>query len=83
MAQIFDWCRARARGGPFLFGRFGIVDCMYMPVVSRFRSYGIELEGAAADYAASMWQHPAVAAWAAVAQESPAMPHYDAVLEAG
>jgi glutathione S-transferase len=83
VAQIFELCRQRAQGGPFLFGRFGIVDCMYMPVVSRFRTYGIELEGAAADYAASMWEHPAVQAWTAVAEQAPAMPRYDAMLEAG
>lgn len=83
VAQIFASCRERATGGDFLFGRFGIVDCMYMPVVSRFLTYGIELEGAAADYAASMFAQPAVRAWAAVAKESPAMPHYDAMLEAG
>ena len=59
---------------------FGIIDCMYMPVVSRLRTYGITLEGAAADYAASMWEQPAVQAWAAVAQDSPATPRYDAML---
>jgi glutathione S-transferase len=83
VAEIFEGCRGRARGGPFLFGHFSIADCMYMPVVSRFRTYGIELEGAAADYAAAMWDHPAVRAWAAVAEDSPAVPHYDAMLEAG
>jgi len=83
VVQIFESCRERAKGGPFLFGRFGIVDCMYMPVLSRFRTYWIELEGAAADYAVSMWDHPTVQAWAAVAEESPAVPHYDAMLEAG
>jgi glutathione S-transferase len=80
VVEIFEDCRKRAKGGPFLFGRFGIVDCMYMPVVSRLRTYGIALEGAAADYAASMWEQPAVKAWAAVAQDSPAVPHYDAML---
>ena len=36
-------CRRRSTGfgGPFLFGRFGFVDAMYAPVVSRFLTYGI------------------------------------------
>ena len=30
-------------GGPFLFGRFSIADAMYFPVLTRFRTYGVEL----------------------------------------
>ena len=29
--------------GGFLFGRFSIADCMYAPVVSRFRTFGVAL----------------------------------------
>ncbi|MDP6403709.1 MAG: glutathione S-transferase family protein [Alphaproteobacteria bacterium] len=54
------------KGEPFLFGRFGIVDAMFAPVVSRFRSYGVALDGSVADYAEALWQHPGMQAWAAL-----------------
>jgi glutathione S-transferase len=45
------WCDAlSAHGGDFLFGRFSIADCMYAPVASRFRTYGIALEPALQAY---------------------------------
>ena len=45
IAALWRDCRARfGAGGRFLFGRFTIADAMYAPVVSRFRTYGIELE---------------------------------------
>lgn len=40
-------CRGRfGSGGDFLFGRFGIADAMYAPVVTRFRSWGIPVPDA-------------------------------------
>lgn len=77
--QIWETCLGRPTAGPYLFGRFGIADAMYLPVLSRFRSYGVELHGAAADYAEAMWGHPAVRRWAAEAERAPAIPHYDAL----
>ncbi|KPM40254.1 hypothetical protein AK830_g6306, partial [Neonectria ditissima] len=51
-------------GGPWLAGdRFGIADAMYAPVASRFRTYGIGLEGAAAEYLGRLFEHPAVQEW--------------------
>ncbi|MBT1063609.1 glutathione S-transferase family protein [Bowmanella sp. Y26] len=32
--------------GPFLFGEFGIVDAMFAPVVTRFKTYGVTLRNA-------------------------------------
>ena len=37
-------------GGPYLFGGFGIADAMYTPIVFRLQTYGVALEGAAAEY---------------------------------
>jgi glutathione S-transferase len=55
-------------GGPFLAGvKFTAVDAFFAPVVYRFRSYGIELNGAAAGYLAAMLAHPAMTAWEAQA----------------
>ena len=59
-------CRARfGAGGDFLFGRFGIADAMYAPVVLRFQTYGVGLEGVARDYADAILALPALRAWVA------------------
>ena len=36
---------------------------MYAPVVTRFRTYDVKLEGPLAAYAERIWSHPAVAEW--------------------
>lgn len=51
------------RRGPFLFGRFTIADAMLAPVALRFQSYGVALEGAAADYQAALLALPAMQEW--------------------
>jgi glutathione S-transferase len=66
--------------GPFLFGDFGIADCMYVPVVSRFRTYGVELSGAMAEWASALWAQPSVVRWTELAEASMAIPKYDALL---
>lgn len=66
------------REGEYLFGRFGIADVMYAPVVGRFRSYGVALDGPEAAYAEAVWRHPAVAKWVAAASaEERSIPKYD------
>lgn len=52
-----------ASGGPFLFGRFGIVDAYYAPVVARMRTYGLPLSAEAQAYAERVWAASGVAAW--------------------
>jgi glutathione S-transferase len=49
--------------GPFLFGKIGMADAMYAPVVSRFRTYGVALEGPLKRYADRIWELPAMAEW--------------------
>jgi glutathione S-transferase len=64
------WNAARSRfgrGGDFLFGPFSLADCFYAPVVFRFRTYGVELQGAAREYEASMLAHPYLREWEAAA----------------
>jgi glutathione S-transferase len=56
------------RGGPFLFGAFSIADAMYAPVATRFRTYGVSLDGAAAEYSATLWKLPAMQDWLAAAK---------------
>jgi glutathione S-transferase len=52
-----------AYGGPFLFGDVSMADAMYAPVVSRFRTYGVKLDGPAKAYAARVWDLPAMREW--------------------
>ena len=61
---LWQACRERdGAGGPWLFGRFGIADCMYAPVATRFRTYGVDVPGAAGEWAAAILAHPAMQAW--------------------
>jgi glutathione S-transferase len=53
----------QAYGGPFLFGKISMADAMYAPVVSRFRTYGIKLDGELKTYAERIWDLPAMQEW--------------------
>jgi glutathione S-transferase len=79
------WGELRARfgrGGPYLFGEFGIVDAMFAPIVMRFRTYDVKLEGACADYAAALLQHGAVQGWLDEAQrDTYRVPAYDFLVD--
>jgi glutathione S-transferase len=72
-AEIWRDCRARfGAGGDFLFGAFGIADCMYAPVVSRFVTYQVPLDDIGTAYVDTVWAHPAMRAWVAAAAAEPA-----------
>jgi glutathione S-transferase len=60
-----------AYGGPYLFGKIGMADAMYAPVVSRFRTYGVALDGELKEYADRIWDLPAMREWrqAAIAEK--------------
>jgi glutathione S-transferase len=77
--RVFEiWSeRLEKSGGPFLFGRFTIADAMYFPVLTRFRTYGIELPRTLAGYAEALESQPAVRALIAVAATAPRIPVYD------
>lgn len=61
---IWSECRSLyGKDGPYLFGAFTGADAMYAPVIHRFRTYAIEVKGAAADYMAAMEDMPAFRAW--------------------
>ncbi|MCH9013558.1 MAG: hypothetical protein IIA68_10965 [Proteobacteria bacterium] len=65
-------CRARFGGtGDFLFGRFGAADAFYAPVATRFVTYGVALEGAAADYRDALVTRPDLRQWIAAAKAEP------------
>ena len=50
-------------GGPYLFGEIGMADAMYAPVVTRFRTYGVELDGEIKAYADRIWNWSAMQEW--------------------
>lgn len=64
ISQIWRDCRERnASEGPWLFGRFTIVDAMYAPVALRFWTYRIAAGPLADEYVKTGLGHPAVAEW--------------------
>jgi len=69
------WRRCRAQladaTGDFLFGNFTIADAMYAPVVTRFRTYKIDLEREADAYCETVMALPAMQEWAAAARNEP------------
>jgi glutathione S-transferase len=81
------WSEGLTRfGGPYLAGaEFTVVDAFYCPVAYRVRTYGIELNGAAAQYAARLVELPSMRAWEAAAlQETFRETDHEAeVLQAG
>lgn len=70
---IWHDCRTRfGKDGPFLFGAaFGNADAMYAPVVSRFRTYKVELDAEAQAYCDAVWAFPPMQEWAAAAKNEP------------
>ncbi len=70
------WRRSRERygvenGGDFLFGSFTILDAMFAPVVSRFRTYAVDLGEVETSYVEAVWNHPAMQEWTKAAHAEP------------
>ncbi len=51
------------KSGPYLFGGRTLADAMYAPVCTRFRTYGVKLEGRARAYVDLMLADPAFREW--------------------
>ena len=62
--------RHRAEG-PWLFGRFGIADAFYAPVVSRFFTYGVDVGREERAYMDTVLEHPAMERWYEQARDEP------------
>lgn len=71
--QVWQDCRGRfGNTGKYLFGSFGIADCMFAPVAIRFRTYGLALDPVSAAYVDAIYAYPAMQEWiAAAAKEDP------------
>jgi glutathione S-transferase len=67
--SIWEDCRARfGAGGPFLCGKFSIVDAMYAPVVMRFRTYAVPVPAGLKSYYEAILALPALQEWVAAAK---------------
>jgi glutathione S-transferase len=65
-------CRARyGEEGKFLFGKFSAADAMYAPVVSRFRTYAVEVGETARAYMQAIIALPAWREWREAALREP------------
>jgi glutathione S-transferase len=57
-------CRAKyGAAGPFLFGAFSNADAMFAPVVTRFKTYAVALDGVTQAYSDAVLNHPAMREW--------------------
>src|SRR4051794_14539393 len=62
--EIWAECHQRyGKQGPFLFGAFGGADAMFAPVVHRFHTYAIPVQGDARHYVEAMQSLPAFQQW--------------------
>lgn len=68
--------RARATGGPFLFGAYTIADAFFTPVAGRFRTYGVDLDTTCQAYADALLAYPPAAAWIEAARAEAALPDH-------
>jgi glutathione S-transferase len=62
--EIWKACRsAHARNGDWLFGKFGIVDAFFAPVVLRLHTYAVPVDGVERDYMNTVLHLPALREW--------------------
>jgi glutathione S-transferase len=74
---LWNDCRARfGQGGPFLFGHFTIADAFYAPVVTRFVTYGVELDAVSRAYRDTILELPALKTWTEAALKEPPLKRY-------
>jgi glutathione S-transferase len=70
IASIWQECLA-ASGGPFLFGTRTMADAMYAPVVTRFMTYDVKLDGRLMEYCTMVMALPEMQEWIAAAKLEP------------
>ena len=72
IVALWEDCRASyGTGGEFLFGAPTLADAAFAPVVTRFATYEVALEGAAAAYRDTVLAWPALQEWSEAAREEP------------
>lgn len=67
--SLWRECQERyGQEGPWLFGRFTVADCMYIPMALRFVTYGARLDTGAQAYVQTVLQDATVQEWIAAAR---------------
>lgn len=74
--EIWREARARATGGPFLFGTFTIADAFFAPVTTRFTTYGVPMDDVSEAYVATIQALPSFRAWLDDARGEPELPDH-------
>jgi len=70
--SIWERCRESVFSeGPYLFGSFGVADAFYAPVISRFRTYNVEVPSVAEEYMQAVWSRPELQEWLEAARTEP------------
>jgi glutathione S-transferase len=59
---IIDSCLKKSKG-PFLFGKFSIADCMWIPVMFRFKIYNVKVSLNCKKYLNSILMMPEIQEW--------------------
>lgn len=70
LESMWGPCLSRTEG-PFLFGAFGAVDCMFAPVASRIDTFCLPVSAEARAYVDAILDHPLMRQWIAAAAEEP------------
>ncbi len=72
VTALWRECRKRFSGGAdFLFGDVTIADAMFAPLISRFYTYGVELDSDSRRYAEAVWALPDLREWVVDAKKEP------------
>ena len=58
-------------GGPYMFGKRSMADAMYAPVVTRFRTYDVEVDKRCSAYCDLILKMPEMTEWIAAAKREP------------
>ena len=74
--ELWREARARASGGPFLFGGFTIADAFFAPVTTRFTTYHVPMDDVSRAYVAAVQALPAFQAWRDDARGEPELPDH-------
>jgi glutathione S-transferase len=70
--QIWSQYReSYSSAGPWLFGEFSIADCMFAPVASRFKTYGVEVSAVSTEYMHFVLDHELMREWVNQAHGEP------------
>jgi glutathione S-transferase len=68
LVQLFEDA-LQASSGPWLYGRFGVVDAMFAPIASRLTTYGVRVPDDSTRWVKGVLAHPAVVEWYQLAKD--------------